>query len=400
MLRILKFLGAFLGAFLLIFLLTFGFNLQALFTLFDNSDDLQEGQQWVAKTTSLKSLTEYIGLHPERVAVVSRSAVNADTSIRYSAEVPHTMGTLSNFFLLATYARLVEAGSINPDELIALSEIAYYQLPYIDDSHHENAVEALENQDAITDNGAAALEDLVQATIIFNDLAISDFLFYKLGLNAIQETYALLNIQHIDLPLPFSGLYITLNPALHNTTFDKRFAYLNGLPEAAFRDKVLNNTQKYMQNEQFHQKVNKVFREQQGLGIQFRERRDMLALFPKATAGEFSRLMLQLQQKKLISSTVSHHLRQLMDWPFERQDIDTEFKYYGAIYDNRMGLLSGIDFGASTYSNEPFGQAVFFDSLQIAFWFHMSSSLMLQDYQQRLMWDPALRAATRREIND
>jgi hypothetical protein len=29
----------------------------------------------------------------------------------------------------------------------------------------------------------------------------------------------------------------------------------------------------------------------------------------------------------------------------------------------------------------------------------MSSSLMNQDYQQRLIWDPALRAATREEIS-
>ena len=88
-----------------------------------------------------------------------------------------------------------------------------------------------------------------------------------------------------------------------------------------------------------------------------------------------------------------------MDWPYERQSLNSDFNFYGAIYDNRLGLLNGLDYGASTYTQEPFGQALFFDSLQVAFWFHMSSNLMHQDYQQRLMWDPALREATLKEIN-
>ncbi|HET6528220.1 MAG TPA: hypothetical protein VFG39_05670, partial [Balneolaceae bacterium] len=148
--RILKFVGAFLGTLFIILLLTFGFNTQAVFVLFKNSDDLQEGQEWVIRTTSLKTLTEYIGLHPKRVALVSRSAVNPDTTIRYSADVPHTMGTLSNFFLIATYARLVEEDLINPDELIPLAKVNRFQLPYIDHSHHETVKAVLAEQDLIT----------------------------------------------------------------------------------------------------------------------------------------------------------------------------------------------------------------------------------------------------------
>ncbi|HEX6982395.1 MAG TPA: hypothetical protein VF181_06515 [Balneolaceae bacterium] len=397
--RILKFVGAFLGTLLLILLLTFGFNTKALFVLFENSDDLQEGQEWVARTTSLKTLTDYIGLHPERVAVVSRSAVNPDTSIRYSADVPHTMGTLSNFFLITTYARLVEENLINPNELIPLSETGRFQLPYIDHSHHETVKAVLADQGVLTPQNKVPLENLVQSAIIYNDLAISDFLYYKLGIEAIRETYRLLNIQSTDLPLPFSGLYITLSPALHNASFDTHFASLRKLSEKAFRDKVLVATKKYLQNKPFHRKVNAVFNEQQGLGIQFKQRRDVLALFPKSTAGELSRLVLAVQQEKLISPAISQRVWELLDWPFERQNINSEFKYYGALYDSRLGLLAGIDFGASTYSGEPFAQAVFFDSLQVAFWFHMSSNLMHQDYQRRLMWDPALRSATLQEIS-
>ncbi|HLR33242.1 MAG TPA: serine hydrolase [Fodinibius sp.] len=398
--RILKFLGAAVGTFLLVFLIVFGFNLDALFTLFENRDDLQEGQEWVSKTGSLKGLTEYIGRHPRRTAVVSRSIPNPDTTISYGADQPHTMGTLSNFFLIATYARLVDDGSLNPDELVPLADIDLYQLPYIDATNHEDAKKALHDRGAVTSGGEAALADLVQTMVIFNDLAIADYLYYKLGIEAIRQTCQQLGLQHTDLPLPFSGLYITINPAVRDTTFPTHFARLRQLSREAFRDTVLSHSREYLGNPSFQKRINEIFTAAQGLSINFTGRRDALSLFPRSTAGELSGLMSRLQQNRLISPGVSERVKKFMDWPLERQSLNSDFNQYGALYDNRMGLLNGIDYGASAYSGEPFGQAVFFDSLQVAFWLHMSSNLMHQDYQQRLMWDPALRETTGRQISE
>lgn len=396
--RIFKFAGVFLGTLILVFFIVFGFNLDALYALYENSSDLQEGQEWVSKATSLKGLTEYIGRQPEHVSLVSRSATDPDTTLTYGAEQPRTMGTLSNFFLITTYARLAEDGKLNPSELVSLEQINRYQLPYIDASHHEDAREVLNNQGVITDDNKAPLNKLVQAAIIYNDLAISDYLFHKLGQESVKKTYKLLELQHTDQPMPFSGLYITLHPGLSDTSLDSHFDQLKKLSNNQFRDRVRSNADQYLNDEQFHDRVNKLFNEQQGLGIGFVERRNMLGLFPKSTASELSRLMIQLQQDSLINAGVSKRVKNIMDWPYEQQSLNSDFKYYGAIYDNRLGLLNGMDYGASVYSGEPFGQAVFFDSLQVAFWFHMSSNLMHQDYQQRLMWDPALRTATLQEI--
>ncbi len=396
--RILKFIGAFFGTLLLIFLIVFGFNLHALFTLFENSEDLQEGQEWVAEATSLKGLTQYIGKHPDRTAVVSQSVTNPDTTINYGGDIPHTMGTLSNFFLVATYARLVENGTVNPDELISITDTDRYQLPYIDDSKHQDAKDALQNEGAITADKQVSLDQLVQAMIIYNDLAISDFLFNKLGKEAINHTLMQLKLSQTDQPLSFSGLYITLNPNLKDTTFNAHFKYLRELSREAFRDTVFAYANRYQEEQEFREKVNNTFTREKGLGIGFTERRDALELFPQSTASELSDLMIQLERDRLLSTAVSKRIKNIMDWPYAEQGLNNDFEYYGAIYDNRLGLLNGIDYGASVYSQEPFGQAVFFDSLQVAFWFHMSSSLMHQDYQQRLMWDPALRTATLQEV--
>lgn len=397
--RILKFIGVIVGTLLLVFLLTFGFNLDALNTLFENSGDLQEGQEWVSKTSSLKGLTEYIAEHPDRVSVASRSAINPDTLILYSEHVPRTMGTLSNFFLITTYARLVEEGELDPDEPVSLSDINRYQLPFIDASNHDDAVAALDNRGVISSDNEVPLQELVQVAIIYNDIAISDYLFFKLGLGAISQTYQKLNIENTDLPLPFAGLYISMHPVLADTSFEDHFAQLARLKKDTFRDRVLELTNRYVTDDSYHQRVNRIFDEHNGLGIKFKSRRDILSLFPTSTAAELSKLMGKVQKRTLISEEVSEQVRTIMSWPFDNRGLNNDFEYYGAIYDSRLGMLNGIDYGASTYSKEPFTQAVLFDSLQVAFWFHMSSNMMHQDYQQRLMWDPALRVTTLQEIN-
>ncbi len=398
--RILKFIGAAIGSLVLVFFLVFGFNLDALSTLFKNSGDLQEGQEWVSKTTSLKDLTEYIAAHPRNVSVVSQSTINPDTTINFRGNEQHTMGTLSNFFLITTYARLVEADSLNPKELIPIKNTDVYQVPFIDASNHDDAVNFLENKGAITSDNEGPLHELVEAAIIFNDLAISDYLYFRLGQDAISNTMDKLELSDTDLPLPFSGLYITLNPATTGKDFSTNFEHLQTLSRQAFQDTVLAKTHQFQTDSLYRQQVLKTFESNDGLNIQFRERRDMLDLFPASTAQELSELMVRLENDALLSQPISRRVKEIMDWPFEQQSLNSDFNHYGAIYDSRLGLLNGIDYGASTYSGEPFGQAVFFDSLQVAFWFHMSSNLMHQDYQQRLMWDPALRETTLQQINN
>ena len=397
--RILKFIGVFLGTLILTFFVVFGFNLDALKTLYNNSSDLQEGQEWVSKATSLKGLTQYIGSNPQHTTIVSRSVVNPDTTIAYRADKPRTMGTLSNFFLITTYARLIEDGQIDHNELILLERTDRFLLPYIDESHHDDAKTALQNRDLVTKNGKVPLNKLLEIAIIYNDLAISDFLYYKLGQQDIEKTFDLLELESTDPPLPFSGLYITLHPELAKDEFNAHFEKLSALSKSKFRAKVLNNADRFRTDDEFHDRITKLFEEEQGLGIGFKERRNILSLFPKSTGQELTELMVQLQKNQLISASVSERVKGIMDWPYQEQGLNNDFRYYGAIYDSRLGLLNGIDYGASVYSEEPFGQAVFFDSLQVAFWFHMSSNLMHQDYQQRMMWDPALRQATLHEIS-
>lgn len=398
MLRILKFIGAFLAAFLLIFFIVFGFNMNALFTLFENSEDIQEGQEWVAKTQSLKGLTEYIGAQPERVSVASIAIENPDSSILYNEHTPRTMGILSNIFTVIEYARQVEQGKLNPDEQVPLTEVDHYQLPYVDASNHSTAVDWLEDQGKISDQNTVAISDLIQVSVEFNDLAASDYLFFRLGSDQIDSLLDLLDVQETESPLPFSGMYTAMKPSVFEMENRQRMDTLSSMNRASFDSLAIATSKKIAGNETFRDLVFSQFRRDEGLGIPFAMQRDLLDFFPKTTAWEMANLMKLIQKEELISQNVSKRVKEIMSWPLKSSRLQSDFKSYGAYYDSRLGLVNGIDFGASTYSEEPFAQAVFFDDLQLAFWFHMSSNLIHQDFEQRLIWDPALRAATVNEI--
>lgn len=170
------------------------------------------------------------------------------------------------------------------------------------------------------------------------------------------------------------------------------------MPRAALNDSVFALSRRYVEDQNYRSEVNHLYEENQGLGIHFREHRDILMLFPQSTSNEMADLMRQLNSDELLSEDISKRIKDIMSWPMDLdRRLDNDLADYGAIYDSRLGLVNGIDYGTSSYNGDRFAQAVSFDSLQIAFWFHMSSNLIHQDFMQRLMWDPALRTATDRE---
>ncbi|HKL17749.1 MAG TPA: serine hydrolase, partial [Halalkalibaculum sp.] len=332
------------------------------------------------------------------VSVASIAIENPDSSILYNEHTPRSMGILSNIFTVIEYARQVEGGELDPNEQVSLSEVAHYQLPYMDASNHSTAVEQLEDREMISDQNSVAIADLVQVSVEFNDLAASDYLFFRFGSARLDSLLDRLNIEETESPLPFSGMYTFMKPSFYDMEVQQRMDTLSSIDRETFDSLAIDAARKLAENETFREEVFSQFRRDEGLGIPFTLQRDLLDFFPKTTAWEMANLMKSIQQEELISAEVSRRIKEIMSWPLKSSRLQSDFSSYGAYYDSRLGLVNGIDFGASTYTNEPFAQAVFFDDLQLAFWFHMSSNLIHQDFEQRLIWDPALRQATVNEI--
>lgn len=383
--RALKFLFTFLAAAAFVFAMVIGLNYSGFETLFENEAGMAEGSQYIENTYSLAGLAEFIGEHPDWVSITSYNVNKPDSGIFYQQDVPRALGATANLFLLIEYERQISEGMLDPAESISLSEIKKFALPEISENNHKKLIEEFEDR-------SAPLDDVVLAMLQNSDLVSADYLWFRLGEENIRTLIDTLGMPETSLPLPFSGMYTRINPSLNDTSG------LNEMSYSDFAAQSIAEAGKLKDDSDFNQKVNNQFNDDR-LSLTFMQERDALAYFPQATTRQLARLMARLLDNEVINNEVSEAVKEKLRWPMGSEPITRSFKDYGAIYDNRMGLLGGIDFGTSIYDEHTSVQAVFFDQLPVGFWVHMSANHMQEDYQQRLIWDPALYQTTRNEIS-
>jgi hypothetical protein len=396
--RILIFLSIFIGVALLIFALIFGVNRNAFKTLFENREGLAEGSEWVEQTYSLRGLTQYIDQNPERVSVASVVLGHPDSVIYYMADEPRTMGTLANIFLLIAYADAFENGTQRTYDEVSWSDISRYQLPKVDEAKHKEAKKWAEKNGYLSGDETIILDDLITVMVEFSDLSIADYLWFRIGgAEAFNELFEQIGMEYTDIPLPYSGLYLSISPLIRDMEFTELMSHLSDTESAERIEQVIAMAERYSTGNESREEWIEIL-ESDRLGITFMQERDAMTFFPKTTAREFAGLSSSLIQGDVISEDVSLRVTNWMRWPMAQAAINRDFSDYGALYDNRIGLLNGIDFGTSVFTDDTTIQAVFFDDLQIAFWIHMSSNHMHQDFQQRLIWDPAMITAMNRIV--
>lgn len=382
--RALKFLFVFLAAVAFVFAMVIGLNYSGFKTLFQNEEGMAEGSEFIESTYSLKGLAEFVGEHPEWVSITSYNVNDPDSGIFYQSDVPRTLGATANLFLLIEYERQVAEGILDPTEEITLQEINKFALPEISENNHNQLVNEFENK-------TAPLDDVIKAMLENSDLVSADYIWFKLGEDNIRNLMDSLDVNDSLLPLPFSGMYTRINPSLSDTSD------LNSIPFEQFSEEVINITKQLKDDPEFNRSVKEAFDEDR-LSLTFMEERDALEYFPQATTRELTDLMMRLWNDEVLNEEISERIKSKLRWPMGSEPIARSFDDYGAIYDNRMGLLVGIDFGTSTYDGHTSVQAVFFDRLPVGFWVHMSANYMQEDFQQRLIWDPALYETTLKAI--
>jgi len=390
MARALKFFAAFFFTALIVFGALLALTWKPFTTFIENRDAMAEGSQWVEQTYSLQGLSRYIEANPGHVSVVSSVITSADSTISYGADRLRPMGTTANIFILIAAADLIQSGELDGVQTIDWAEITKYQLPGVNKSEHTQSYRAANSRGWIDDNNHITLHKALTLLAEFNDLALADYLWWMIGPKRWTDVTEKLGLHQTEMPLPFSGLYLTISPGIREMEAAGIYEMELAKSRDEFRQSVIEASQRFA-GETEHRGQILDYTQSNRLGNTFMEERDGLALFPKTTASEMARLLTDLVNGQVINEKVSSQVKGWMRWPMERQSgIQRDFSDYGAIYDHRMGLLNGIDFGTSAYTGETTVQAVFFDRIHIAFWFHMSSNHMHQDFQQRLIFDPAM----------
>lgn len=426
--RILVFLLSFLGVAVVLLGSIVLVNREAFNTLFENREGMMEGREWVQDTYSLRGLVDYVENNPERVTIVSRVLGAPDSLLALNADVPRPLGTLSNLFVLAAVAEAFETGELDPAEAVDWAQVSAWQIPKVSEQPHVALGNLLaDEEDGEAVDGSAPELTLERAAGLLaehGDLALSDYLLDRVGRDRVEKVMRRLGMRTAETPAPFAGLYLLASWSQQGAMSGPVGEFLGQeMPEAdagALREALAvrapeGGARAGMREPvwlEWADRLGKEFAsgsersaewreklEQERLGLSFMQERDALGLFPMVRASELADGLELMWQGAAPSPASAEKVVEWLSWPTEESTIRRDFTRYGALYDNRMGLLGGIDFGTSRYTGQSTVQVVLFDRLPIAFWFHLSANHMHQDYQQRLIYDPALIETTSKALD-
>ena len=383
--RLLKFIGVFLAVFIVIAAIIILPSLKSVRTIIKNYDTLDEGSQWLQQVSTTEGFLNYIEAHPQRVSIYSYTPGQPDSTLNYQGDRIRSVGTLSVLVSVAAYAHMIDTGRWHADELIPLDSVNHYQLPGVFSSSHLKNLSELPKTK--TGQPLIRLDELVRMAVQGQDLAAADYLYWKLGQARLDSTLQMLGIRNLEAPLPWTGLYITVNPEVNHEQAQlllKNFAQKNRKKQ---RTIIIANSRRFNDDPAFHDLVIKAF-QKDGTGLTFAQERTAFSFLPKATARGLVALIRKAWNDSLYDKNASQIFLNTLKWNDMVPLMKRVFSWYGSSFDNRMSLLSGVDVGTTTRFGYTRIQAMLLDSLPIQLWFHLSSQFSNQTLERRLIWDP------------
>lgn len=385
--RLLKFIGFFLAVTLAMLGGIYLINKQAVDTAFKN--DLSDGTEFVPMTYSLKGLVEYIQAQPQDISLVSLRGSDPDSHFVVNAETSRSLGNMANTLLLAAYTSAVHAGTVDRTETVDMDILAALHVTGYDDSGFRRA------QTALSDQGNPTLDDLALMLAETNTPALADYLYLKLGHETISQLPAALALEHTHAPLPWAGLLIGWDPRAMGIPFEALDRKYSAMDPATYHKTITNIGTRFLASATYRDSITAALNKGDKLLFSEQKRRNAMA-----TRGQPLEIVtfLATPNDSLFAAPAREHLRELLSWPMKNPRTAHEFQQYGAIYDSKMSYLGGIDFGIPQHGGEPITQIFIMENIPVGLFLHLSSNLMTQDFQQRLIWDPDLIRLVRKEL--
>lgn len=387
MIRIAKFLGIFLLVAASIFGGIYLLNKSAIDAVFRN--DLSEGTEWVPKTYSLKGLVEYLAEDPAYYSLVSLQTTRPDSSVIFNGEEKRSLGNLAHLMLIAHYVDAVGSGEIDSTAVVDLSRLEALHLP----GHENNRFHQTMSDDAdlMEEMGREMrLDDLVRSLARNNVAAYADYLYYELGKERIASTSQRFALQGVEAPLVWAGFVTAWDPRVQLRSFDDIASEYTQMSDSAYHAMILEHAYRFEADPAWRDTIKT--RVETGTEMLFVQEKLRNRYMTRGVVSQYTNFIDRLFKADLLNNSARDHLKSILSWPMSNEKTARDFSAYSAIYDSRMGYLAGVDFGASTYENIPTAQVFVMENIPVGLFLHLSSNLMTQDFQQRLIWDPALRA--------
>ncbi|MEX0681438.1 MAG: hypothetical protein WD097_08660 [Balneolales bacterium] len=379
--RLLRFLLIFLGVAILVTGSIFLINRDAFLTVFKNREALLEGSEWVEKTYSLGGLIEFMDEQPQHVSMASFTTSSSDPAIRFHSDQLSPAGTLSNLFLIITYANQVATGILDPEAPVHTGRVKTFYLP-TKDRRYQQTFEQWEQGFETP----PSVRELVRYLIRHNDPAVADYLFFFLGEDAVTEWAFRLGDGYMEPPVPQFGLrMLALSQHQYGQSLSEHLAMLSRKDRKVLIEEAIAIAKQQWE----HPATADV-----PAISSFQDERALHGHYPRIEPERFAGLVLAIWENTLINEETSTICRELLTQLPADHRLDQHVSEYAAQFDERMGYMSGWTLGSVPENETLRVQVILLKDLPPGLWFHINSNFMLRDYHNRMLYDPSLRDRT------
>lgn len=344
-------------------------------------------------------MLEFIRQHAANTSMVSYStnsdgSINqADPVIQFNAEMPLPLASTMKIVVLASYAQAVEAGTLDPEEPIALADWELWYWPNTDGGAHPAALKRLEipaDQRGFASDPQknVPLKTLAQAMIFESDNAATDYLIDRLGMVALDQTIETLGMQQQTNILPIMGLFLlVMNPdaPIDSSTLQS----VLDLDQASIEQQVLALAERYKTEAAWRETV----RNQGQLTLTLAEQGQIFShIMPKGSANDYAKLMSLVGNNQLISSAVSQTMREYLEWPMTIPGNEAMFKHFGTKGGSLPAILTEAMFvqpAKGEWADRTRVVVLFFNQLPDATWLGLLQTFMQQQFAVQVALEPA-----------
>lgn len=389
MIRIAKFIGAFLMVAITLFGGIYWLNKSAVDAVLRN--DLSEGSEFVPLTYSLKGLVEYLATDPGSYSLVSVRSDKPDSSVYFNSDTRRSLGNLAHLMLIASYVDAVHSGELDSTSQVDISLLEQFRVPNFEPNRFRNDLGDLQDIDQPTIN------DLVYLLVENNNTVFADYLYHILGAQRVAAIPARFGLGNVEAPLPWAGIVTAWDPRVQERPFEMLRGEYEAECDNCYHAKVAEFGQRYLSDAAWRDTV--AARVSRGDDILFVEEKIRNRFTTRAVPEEYAIFFKNLIEGDLLSPAAKEHAVRILSWPMKNSKTSREFEQYMAIYDSRMGYLAGVDYGIIAGETQAVQQVFIMENIPVGLFMHLSSNLMTQDFQQRLIWDPSLTKAVFDNLN-
>ena len=241
-----------------------------------------------------EGVLQYILDHPDQVSLAALDPYEKENAIYHNAQVSRPLASTIKVLVAAEYARQIEQGLINPNELISTDSVLLYHIPLTDGGAHRRAAKYFKGRSGVVNK--ISLDHVAQSMIWFSDNAATDYLIHRLGRSAIENGPRSWGLLLSDAPAPLNGHFLTWTTIGKKSTANNAYSLSKRFAHKRFYRRWKKWTTSVVA----------------GLGLGYYGQRIKSRFLPSGTAEEYTELLSKIYADSLISHAASQRVFNLL----------------------------------------------------------------------------------------